>query len=61
MYVVFINRPFYPSVKGEYETREEADGAAAKWVADYGTTDGHEEASVYVAEVISKTTHKVDY
>lgn len=61
MYVVFFNRPFYPSVEDEYETEAEALAAAAKLVSENDVSDGEHESCVYVAQIIKKTELKTVY
>jgi hypothetical protein len=52
MWVVFIDRPYYPSVEGEYATEAEASAAAHKLAAEEAAEDGKHDSKVYVAQVI---------
>jgi len=50
-WVVFVQRPFYPQVEGEYETLAEAEKAADKVVREENEADGTYKSKVYVAKI----------
>lgn len=61
MYAVFFNRPFYPSLVGEFDTQDEAVKAAEAEVAQNKSENGEHDAQVFVVHVLSTINLKTDY
>lgn len=59
-WIVACTQPYYPWME-EFNTREEADAYAQKWLSANGTEDGHHTVEVFVAEVTFKASTKTHY
>lgn len=60
-WVVFVKRPYYPSVEGEYDTEAEAMKAARELAGQENDESGLHESKVYVAKIVAVLPIKTHY
>ena len=57
VWIVVLDRPFYPEVRGEFSSLEEADAELSRILQEDAYPDGEYESTAYVAEVFMR--HKI--
>lgn len=60
-WVVFVDRPYYPSVEGEYDSEAEAMTAARREAGEQTDDAGKYESKVYVAQIVTVLPIKTHY
>lgn len=60
-WAVFIDRRYYPSLEGLYDTETEARAAADRLFSEESADEGRQKATIYIAQVVAKTALKTNY